>query len=163
MITFVDTPGAYPGRDAEERGQGQAIAECIKLMSRLSVPTISVFIGEGGSGGALAFAVSDRVIMLENSIYSILSPEGFASILWKDANRWEEAAEAMKLTARDIKHFGICDRIVAEPDFNDEGQRRKLFEMLDTTIVHELRPLLKLTPFDLVTLRYRRLRNIGNN
>ena len=110
VITLVDTPGAYPGKEAEERGQGQAIASCIRTMSRLPVPLIAVFVGEGGSGGALAFAVSDRTIMLENSIYSILSPEGFASILWHDGSRWEEASELMKLTAGDLQELGSATK-----------------------------------------------------
>lgn len=107
VITFVDTPGAYPGIEAEAGGQGEAIASCIALMSRLKVPVISVFIGEGGSGGALALAVADKVIMLENSVFSILSPEGFSSILWKDPSRWEEACSLMKFTAADLKDMGM--------------------------------------------------------
>lgn len=114
VVTFVDTPGAYPGKEAEERGQGQAIAKCIQVMSMLKVPTVTFFIGEGGSGGALAIATADRRIMLENSIFSILSPEGFASILWHDAERWEEAATAMKLTAEDLLTLGACDAVIPE-------------------------------------------------
>lgn len=156
VITFVDTPGAYPGMDAEERGQGEAIARSILTMSRLRVPSVAVFIGEGGSGGALALGAADRVIMLENSIYSILSPEGFASILWKDAGRWEEAAEVMRLTARDLADLGICDRVVSE-----EGGRQAVFDRLDRGILQELRSLLDLNPETLVKERYRRFRRFG--
>jgi len=115
VICFIDTPGAYPGIGAEERGQGEAIARNLMEMSALKTPVISFVIGEGGSGGALALGVSDRVYMLENSIYSILSPEGFASILWKDGSRAREAAEIMKLTADDLLEFTVIDDIVPEP------------------------------------------------
>lgn len=156
VITFVDTPGAYPGKEAEERGQGQAIAECIRFMSTLTVPTIAVFIGEGGSGGALALAVSDRTIMLENSIFSILSPEGFASILWHDSSRWKEAAEAMKLTAQDLKELGICDEIVEEvPD------KKEMFRLVELAIQRQLMPLLSIGERELTRNRYRKFRNIG--
>lgn len=116
IITFIDTPGAYPGMGAEERGQGEAIARNIFEMSRLKVPIICVVIGEGSSGGALAIAVGDRVIMLENAVYSILSPEGFASILYKDAGKAQEAAENMKITAQDLMELGIIDKIIKEPE-----------------------------------------------
>ena len=115
IVCFVDTPGAFCGLEAEERGQGSAIAENLFEMSGLKVPVLSVVIGEGGSGGALAMAVANEVWMLENSIYSILSPEGFASILWKDSKRAPEAARVMKITARDLKKLGIIERIIAEP------------------------------------------------
>ena len=116
IITFIDTPGAYPGMGAEERGQGEAIARNIFEMSRLKVPIICVVIGEGSSGGALAIAVGDKIVMLENAVYSILSPEGFASILYKDAGRAQEAAENMKITAQDLMKLGIIDKIIEEPD-----------------------------------------------
>ncbi|SDF27678.1 acetyl-CoA carboxylase carboxyl transferase subunit alpha [Eubacterium pyruvativorans] len=156
VITFVDTPGAYPGMDAEERGQGEAIARSILTMSRLRVPSVAVFIGEGGSGGALALGAADRVIMLENSIYSILSPEGFASILWKDAGRWEEAAEVMKLTAGDLEELGICDLVIPE-----DGDRGQLFDRVDRGIRRELRPLIGMSGEALVKERYRRFRRFG--
>ncbi|RMF80982.1 MAG: acetyl-CoA carboxylase carboxyltransferase subunit alpha, partial [Nitrospirae bacterium] len=115
LVTFVDTPGAFPGLDAEERGQAQAIAECQRVMSRLPVPVVTVVTGEGGSGGALAIAVANRVYMLQHAIYSVISPEGCAAILWKDASKAERAAEALKLTAKDLLGFGIIDGIVEEP------------------------------------------------
>ena len=161
VITFVDTPGAYPGKEAEERGQGQAIAKCIQVMSMLRVPTITFFIGEGGSGGALAIATSDRRIMLENSIFSILSPEGFASILWHDAERWEEASDAMRLTAGDILQLGACDEVIPEPDIMDEKGRRILFKKVDRAIDRNLRELLRLSEKELLKRRYRNLRNMG--
>ena len=116
VICFVDTPGAFCGLEAEERGQGEAIARNICEMSGLKVPVLSVIIGEGGSGGALAMATADEVWMLENSIYSILSPEGFASILWKDSSRAREAAGVMKLTARDLCRAGIVEKVIPEPE-----------------------------------------------
>lgn len=153
VITFVDTPGAYPGLEAEAGGQGEAIARCLAVMSRLQVPVISVFIGEGGSGGALAIGISDRTIMLENSIFSILSPEGFASILWKDASRWEEAAEVMKLTAEDLQRLGICDRVVSE--------KGNIFVNLSREIEIALKQLQKFSGENLAKERYRKLRRIG--
>ena len=115
LITFIDTKGAYPGIEAEEKGQGEAIARSIFEMSKLKVPILSIVIGEGSSGGALAIGVANRVLMLENAIYSILSPEGYASILWKDSSRSKEAAEKMKLTAKDLYDLGIIDKIIKEP------------------------------------------------
>ncbi|MCL4109720.1 UNVERIFIED_CONTAM: hypothetical protein GTU68_018447 [Idotea baltica] len=115
VITLVDTPGAYPGKGAEERGQSEAIARATEKCLQIGVPLISVIVGEGGSGGAVAFATANRVIMLEHSIYSVISPEGCASILWKDAEKMREAAEALRLTAKDLLELGVCDRIVSEP------------------------------------------------
>ncbi|MGF6375767.1 acetyl-CoA carboxylase carboxyl transferase subunit alpha [Clostridiales Family XIII bacterium PM5-7] len=162
VITFVDTPGAYPGLEAEQRGQGEAIARSIATMSRLSVPTISVFIGEGGSGGALAIGVADKTIMLENSIFSILSPEGFASILWKDASRWEEACEVMKLTATDLQKLGICDVVIAETKEGAHEAREYIFDAVEKTIEEQLTPLLKVNGQTLMKDRYKKLRNVGN-
>ncbi len=153
VITFVDTPGAYPGIEAEAGGQGEAIAKSIAVMSTLKVPTIAVFIGEGGSGGALAIGVSDRTIMLENSIFSILSPEGFASILWKDATRWEEAAEVMKLTAGDLRKLGICDKVISE--------KGNVFVSVAREIEQSLSQLQKISGENLAKERYKRLRRIG--
>ncbi|MCL1960107.1 MAG: acetyl-CoA carboxylase carboxyltransferase subunit alpha [Spirochaetes bacterium] len=116
VICFIDTPGAYCGVGAEERGQGEAIARNLHEFMMLKTPVISVVLGEGGSGGALALGVCDELAMLENSLYSVISPKGFASILWKDGSREREAAELMKITAEDLKHFGICDKIIAEPE-----------------------------------------------
>ena len=162
VITIVDTPGAYPGKEAEEQGQGQVIASCIRTMCRLPVPTAVLFTGEGGSGGALALAAADRVIMMENSIFSVLSPEGFASILWHDGGRWREACEVMKLTPKDLKEFGICDEIVQEEDFRDpEGKKRNL-ESAKYALRRELAPLLSLSKEELLKRRYKRLRNVGN-
>ncbi len=115
VVTLVDTPGAYPGKGAEERGQSEAIARATEACLRLDVPLISVVIGEGGSGGAVAFATANRVVMLEHSVYSVISPEGCASILWKDASKTQEAAAALRLTAQNLKELGVCDRIVPEP------------------------------------------------
>ncbi|CAM4274870.1 acetyl-CoA carboxylase carboxyltransferase subunit alpha [Palleronia rufa] len=115
VITLIDTPGAYPGKGAEERGQSEAIARSTQRCLRLGVPMVSVIVGEGGSGGAVAFATANRVAMLEHSVYSVISPEGCASILWKDAEKMREAAEALRLTAQDLKRLGVIDRIIAEP------------------------------------------------
>ena len=115
VITLVDTPGAYPGKGAEERGQSEAIARATEKCLEIKSPIISIVIGEGGSGGAVAFATADRLAMLEHSIYSVISPEGCASILWKDAEKMKEAAEALRLTAQDLKKLGVCDRIINEP------------------------------------------------
>ena len=123
IITFIDTKGAYPGVEAEEKGQGEAIAKSMLTMAMLKVPIISIVIGEGSSGGALALGVGNKVYMLENAIYSILSPEGFASILWKDSKRAKEAAEKMKLTSEDLLNFHVIDDVIKEPsnqDYTDE-------------------------------------------
>lgn len=115
VITLVDTPGAYPGKGAEERGQSEAIARCTMKCLEIGVPMVSVVIGEGGSGGAVAFATANRIAMLEHSIYSVISPEGCASILWKDSDKMRDAAEALRLTAQDLKKLGVIDRIIKEP------------------------------------------------
>lgn len=162
VITFVDTPGAYPGLEAEAGGQGEAIAKSIAVMSRLKTPTISVFIGEGGSGGALAIGVSDKTIMLENSIFSILSPEGFATILWKDASRWEEACEVMKLTAMDLAELGICDVVVAESEEGAHKAKAYVFEAVEREIQAGLSQLHRVSGESLAKNRYKRLRNTGN-
>lgn len=153
VITFIDTPGAYPGIEAEAGGQGEAIAQSIAVMSRLKVPTVAIFIGEGGSGGALALSVADRIVMLENSIFSILSPEGFASILWKDAKRWEEAAEVMKLTAEDLQSLGICDCVIPE--------KGDVFLHVAREIESSLAALEKIGGENLIKERYKWIRRIG--
>ena len=162
VICFIDTPGAYPGVEAEERGQGQAIAESIALFSMLQVPVISVVIGEGGSGGALALGVADKVLMLENSIYAILSPEGFASILWRDASRSNEACEVMKLTAPDLYELGVIDGIVKEPVGGAHTNPIQMVHTLDWEIKSALSELMKKSPKALVQKRYEKFRKMGN-
>lgn len=162
IVTFVDTSGAYPGLEAEEHGQGEAIARSIVLMSSLTVPIVSVICGEGGSGGALALAVGNRVLMLENAVYSVLSPEGFASILWKDSSRSEEACEVMKLTADDLLELGVVDGIVPEPAGGAHENPAALYQVLDTAISHELAALEKMSPSALVEDRYRKFREMGS-
>lgn len=142
IITFVDTPGAYPGLEAEERGQADAIARSLTLMSRLTVPMVAVICGEGGSGGALALAMGNQVLMLENAVYSVLSPEGFASILWKDAGRVAEACEVMKITARDLKKLGVVDEVIPEPE-NPENLTTRL-RLVDAAITKHLDAALRL-------------------
>ena len=160
VITLIDTPGAYPGMEAEAGGQGEAIARCLSVMSELKVPSVAVCIGEGGSGGALAMAVSDRLIMLENGIFSILSPEGFASILWKDAARWEEAAEVMKLTAQDLYELGICDEVIPEKEGAHQNAAA-VYRAVEKSLAANLSELSQLSPQALQKERYRRLRMIG--
>ncbi|APF28617.1 acetyl-CoA carboxylase, carboxyl transferase, alpha subunit [Clostridium sporogenes] len=161
IVCFIDTPGAFCGIDAEERGQGEAIARNLLEMSRLKTVTLSIIIGEGGSGGALALGVADRVIMLENSIYSILSPEGFASILWKDASKAKEAAEVMKITAEDLKEFNIIDKIIKEPAGGAHKNLDKMAETLKENIINEIE-ILKEYPLDiLLDKRYNKFRNMG--
>lgn len=143
IITLIDTSGAYPGLEAEARGQGEAIARNLFEMSRLRVPIIAVITGEGNSGGALALAVADRVLMLENAVYAILSPEGFASILWRDASRHEEACELMKLTAPDLLALGVVDDVVSEPEGGAHLDPGRTFRELDWTIARHLAALLK--------------------
>lgn len=160
IITFVDTPGAYPGKEAEERGQGIAIAECIATIARANVPVVSVFIGEGGSGGALAIGVCDKLIMLENSVFSILSPEGFASILWKDGSRWEEACDVMKMTAEDLYSMKICDKIVKEPEQGAAVAREYVFEATGNAIREALLEIGKNSKH-IAEERYKKLRKVG--
>ena len=155
VICFIDTSGAYCGVGAEERGQGQAIAENLLEMSTLCVPVISVLIGEGGSGGALALAVADRVWMLENAVYSVISPEGCASILWKDSAKAETAASSLKLTAEDAKSLGIIERILSE---NDIG-KKEFYDRIRVLLTEELKMLS--VDVDLTQKRYVRFRNMG--
>ena len=161
IITFVDTPGAYPGKEAEENGQGSAIAHCLLTLSRLRVPVVNVFVGEGGSGGALAIGFGDCMIMLENSVFSILSPEGFASILYKDSSRWKEACENMKMTAAELKEMGICDCVIKEDGEGAHEKSEPVFKRLDAAIAENLGILMKLSGEDIVKQRYRRLRKVG--
>ncbi|HXY23391.1 MAG TPA: acetyl-CoA carboxylase carboxyltransferase subunit alpha [Candidatus Acidoferrum sp.] len=161
VLTFIDTQGAYPGIDAEERGQGEAIARNLREMARLAVPVIVTVTGEGGSGGALAIAVGDRVNILENSFYSVISPEGCASIIWRDAAKAETAAAAMKITAKDLKELGIVDEIVPEPDggahTDHEGTARLLDEVLDRQLVTLMNEPVR----DLLDARYEKFRKMG--
>ncbi len=155
IICFVDTSGAYCGVEAEERGQGQAIAENLLEMSTLCVPIISVLIGEGGSGGALALAVADRVWMLQNAVYSVISPEGCASILWKDSAKAETAAASLKLTAEDAKSLGVIERILSE---NDIG-RKEFYDRIRALLAEEIKTLSG--DVDLTQNRYDRFRSLG--
>ena len=160
VICFVDTPGAFCGLEAEERGQGEAIARNLFELSGLQVPVLSIVIGEGGSGGALAMAVADEVWMLENSIYSVLSPEGFASILWKDSKRAAEAAEVMKLTAGDLKSLGVVEKVIPEPDDFTEKTMTPVCEELDAEITDFLEQYTKLGGEELTEKRYERFRRM---
>ncbi|CAD0143275.1 acetyl-CoA carboxylase carboxyl transferase subunit alpha [Streptococcus thermophilus] len=154
VVTFINTAGAYPGVGAEERGQGEAIARNLMEMSDLKVPIIAIIIGEGGSGGALALAVADKVWMLENTIYSILSPEGFATILWKDGSRSEEAAELMKIRSGELLNMGIIDKVIPERGYFTS----EIIEAIKTAIVDELAELSQLSTEDLLEARYQRFR-----
>ena len=154
VITFIDTKGAYPGLGAEERGQGEAIARNLMEMSDLKVPIIAIVIGEGSSGGALAIGLGDRVLMLENAVYSILSPEGYASILWKDSSRAEEAAEKMKLTAKDLLELGVIDEVLKEPKGNAKTDIAKMSETIKKRIVALTKELQKLDVDELIQKRY---------
>ena len=161
IITFIDTPGAYPGKQAEEHGQGEAIARNLAEMSALTVPVIAVVTGEGSSGGALALGVGNHVLMLENAVYSVLSPEGFASILWKDSSRSSEACDVMKLTARDLYEGGIVEEVIPEPLGGAQRDHQKLFAVLDTALERHLAELCKLGGKALVEQRYKKFRQIG--
>ena len=160
VICLVDTPGAFCGMEAEERGQGEAIARNLYEMSSLKTPVLTIVISEGGSGGALALAVADEVWMMQNAIYSILSPEGFASILWKDGKRAPEAAEVMKLTARDLKELGIVEEIVAEPEEFTVETLPAVCGDLRRKILKFMGKYAELDAEELVEERYRRFREI---
>jgi acetyl-CoA carboxylase carboxyl transferase subunit alpha len=161
IFTFIDTPGAYPGIDAEERGQAEAIARNLREMARLPVPIVVTITGEGGSGGALAIAVGDQVNMLENSVYSVISPEGCASILWRDAAKAEVAAEALKITAPDLKEFGIIDEIVSEPEGGAHLDHEASAALLGSVLDDSLRDLSRLTIPELLERRYEKFRRMG--
>ena len=160
IITFVDTPGAYPGMEAEEHGQGEAIARNLAAMSSLHVPVIAVVTGEGNSGGALAISVANQILMLENAVFSVLSPEGFASILWKDAGRHEEACEVMKLTARDLREAGVADHLIPEPLGGAQTDPERLYASLDIVLEKSLNDLLKLSSEEVRKQRQEKYRNI---
>ena len=159
VITFIDTPGAYPGLEAEARGQGEAIAASLALMSGLNVPVIAVVTGEGGSGGALALAVGNRVLLLENAAYSVLSPEGFATILWKDSSRSGEAAGLMKLTAQDLLDLGVADQVIPEPAGGAHLDPPAVFRAVDRALQAALRQVE--AEGDFARRRYEKFRQMG--
>ena len=170
VITIIDTPGAYPGIDAEERGQAEAIAFNLREMAGLKVPIIVVVLGEGGSGGALAIGIGDRVLMLENAVYSVITPEGCAAILWKSAEKAPAAAEGLKLTASDLKKFKIVDEIIPEENpwtipSNGDKIRQKAFDKicdaLKTSMLREVRSLSAINNAKLLEERYQKFRNMG--
>ena len=161
VVTFIDTPGAYPGVGAEERGQSEAIAYSLFLMASLSTPIISVVIGEGGSGGALAIGVSDRLLMLQYSIYSVISPEGCASILWKSAEKAEEAAEAMRITAESLNQFGLVDEVLPEPLGAAHRDPEATAEVIRNAILKHLTDVDQLDADQLLEQRQRRLAGFG--
>lgn len=172
IISFVDTPGAYPGIDAEERGQAEAIAFNLREMAGITVPIIVVVLGEGGSGGALAIGIGDRVLMMENAVYSVISPEGCAAILWKDAGKADLAASALRLTAADLMQFGIIDEIIPEGDAwevdsEDKDQKQKasylrIADRLKASIIKNLKEVSLADPASLIKSRYEKFRKIGS-
>lgn len=161
VVTLIDTPGAYPGLGAEERGQSEALARNIVEMAALPTPIVAVVIGEGGSGGALALGVADRILMLENSVYSVISPEGCAAILWKDASQRERAADALKLTAPDLERLGVIDEIIEEPIGGAHTDPEATAEALRESLIRNLAELRKLKPDKLVRRRAEKFGRIG--
>jgi len=161
VVSLIDTPGAYPGLGAEERGQGEAIAKNIMEMSRLKVPILVIIIGEGASGGALGIGVCDRMLMLENTWYSVISPEGCASILWRDASQASVAADAMKVTPNDLMEIGICDRIVAEPLGGAHRWQDEMVGILKSVILEELKELRQIDPNSFLDKRIERYDVMG--
>jgi acetyl-CoA carboxylase carboxyl transferase subunit alpha len=161
ILTFVDTPGAYPGIEAEERGQAEAIAYNLREMASLRTPIVVTVTGEGGSGGALAVAIGDRVNMLEHAIYSVISPEGCASILFRDAGRAEEAATAMKITASDLARRELVDEVIPEPPGGAHVNHEELYRSVDEVLVRQLDELSRQSPEELLEGRYRKFRNMG--
>jgi acetyl-CoA carboxylase carboxyl transferase subunit alpha len=161
IFTFVDTPGAYPGLGAEERGQAEAIASNLREMARLKVPIVTTITGEGGSGGALAIAVADRVLMMENAIYSVISPEGCASIMWRDAGKKELAAQALRITASDLRELGCVDEIVAEPEGGAHRDHDAAAALLDAALQKNYCPLKKIPAPEIVATRYNKFRQMA--
>lgn len=161
IITFVDTAGAYPGLEAEERGQAQAIADCLYTFSDLKIPVICIVLSEGGSGGALALSVADRICMLENAVYSVLSPEGFSSILWKDDSRVQEAAEVMKLTSYDLYDKGIIDYLIKEPTGGMQNDLKLVLHDLDRYLQETLQILKTTKEKEMLDKRYEKFRKMG--
>lgn len=168
VISFIDTPGAYPGIDAEERGQAEAIAFNLREMANLKVPIVVVVIGEGGSGGALAIGIGDRVLMMENAVYSVISPEGCAAILWKDASQSARAADCLRLTANDLKKFGIIDEIIPEQIVwkasvkEDPPVENEVSLNLKNALLKHLKQLLRMSPAERLSLRYEKFRKMGD-
>jgi acetyl-CoA carboxylase carboxyl transferase subunit alpha len=161
IVTLIDTPGAYPGVGAEERGQSEAIGACLAAMSRARVPIVATIIGEGGSGGALALGVANRVLVMEYGTYSVISPEGCASILWKDGSKADEAAARLKMTAPDLLRLGVVDRIIDEPAGGAHQDPEAAARMVEAAISETLRELEMLAPDELAEDRYRRFRRMG--
>ncbi|MCI0348814.1 MAG: acetyl-CoA carboxylase carboxyltransferase subunit alpha [Acidobacteriales bacterium] len=161
ILTFIDTPGAYPGLGAEERGQAEAIARNLREMARLQVPIIATITGEGGSGGALAIAVADRVLMMENTVYSVISPEGCASIMWRDAGKRDIAAQALRITPKDLMELGCIDEIVAEPPGGAHNDHDAAAALLDNALQKHLAELLRIPPGELPKTRYEKFRKMA--
>ncbi|MBA2503035.1 MAG: acetyl-CoA carboxylase carboxyltransferase subunit alpha [Pyrinomonadaceae bacterium] len=161
ILTFIDTPGAYPGIDAEERGQAEAIAYNLREMAKLETPVVVTVIGEGGSGGALGIGVGDRVLMLENAVYSVISPEGCAAILWKDAAQAERAANCLRLTAEDLQRLGIIDRTVAEPVGGAHTDTEESLRLLDSALKENLEFAVSIKSSERVKRRFKKLRELG--
>src|SRR5579872_134346 len=162
IVTFLDTPGAYPGIDAEERGQAEAIALNLREMARIEVPIVTVVIGEGGSGGALGMGVANRVYMLENAYYSVISPESCAAIIYRDSGKRAEAAAALRMTAPDLKGLGLIDGIISEPEAGAHTDHDKAAELLKLTLYKALQELAALTPQQLIDDRYEKFRKMGS-
>jgi len=161
VVTLIDTPGAYPGMGAEERGQAEAIARNLREMARLAVPVIAIITGEGGSGGALALAVADRVFMMENSVYSVISPEGCASIMWRDASKKEIAAQALRITAPDMKQMEIIDEIIPEPDGGAHTDHDAAAALVDAVLLRHYNELKTQNAQQLVDARYKKFRQMA--
>jgi acetyl-CoA carboxylase carboxyl transferase subunit alpha len=161
ILTFVDTPGAYPGIGAEERGQAEAIAYNLREMGKMTVPILVTVTGEGGSGGALAIAIGNRVNILENAVYSVISPEGCAAILWKDAGHAPEAADAMKLSAQDLFELGVVDKIIPEPPGGAHTDHAQMAGILSEYLFNDLQELKKLSADELIQDRYEKFRSMG--
>lgn len=161
VLTLIDTPGAYPGIDAEERGQAEAIAFNLREISRLNIPIIATVIGEGGSGGALAIGIADRVLMLENAIYSVISPEGCAAILWKDSNRAAAAAHGLRLIAQDLFELGVIDQVIDEPGGGAHTDYDETAKLLDKALLENLKVISSYTNVERLAHRYNRLREFG--
>ena len=162
VVTFVDTPGAYPGREAEERGQAEAIAKSLEFFSRLATPVVVVITGEGGSGGALAIAVGDKILMMENAVYSVISPEGCAGILWRDGAKAPEAAEALKITAPDLKKLGAIDVVVKDPAGGAQKNHKLAAANVKKAVLKALSEFSGVPAGELLERRYAKLRAMGN-